>query len=104
MQSTRTRRLARLSVSLAFVFAVSNSARANDAVPASGTLSPDNPTLTFTAGPMAVSNESYNAGAPACSPQPVFRCDEYALTVDLPADYAQTHPDDFILMTTSWDD
>lgn len=72
--------------------------------PASGTLSPANPTITYTAGPFSLTNESYSAGAGTCSPSQIFPCDDFALTVNLPADYASTHPTDIIRMTTTWPD
>ncbi|HVF34613.1 MAG TPA: PKD domain-containing protein [Candidatus Saccharimonadia bacterium] len=54
------------------------------ATPPSGTLSVANPTLTFTSGPHTGENVEAD-----CEANP---CDEYALTVDLPPDYATTNP------------
>ncbi|MFL6212217.1 MAG: fibronectin type III domain-containing protein [Pyrinomonadaceae bacterium] len=52
--------------------------------PASGTLSPANPVITFTAGPFAVSNPTDPTGdtPPVCTDN---TCGQYALTVDIPA-------------------
>ena len=80
-------------------------ALANDPVPASGTLSPASKLLTFVAGPFPVTNESYSLPTGGmCSPAQVFRCDEYTLTLALPAGYADAHPDDVVRITTAWAD
>src|SRR5688572_14844292 len=54
------------------------------ATPSGGTLSVGTPTLTFSTGPHSESNPDAD-----CEAGP---CDDYALAVDLPADYATTHP------------
>ncbi len=76
------------------------------ATPASGTLSAANRTLTYTSGPFAAQNNSAVAN-PACtgSGLPVTSsvdCDDYALTVDLPADWRATHPRDLVLVNVRW--
>lgn len=72
------------------------------ASPSSGTLSPDQPQQSYTSGPFVVSNASGIAtGTPTCQ-DPALPCDDYALTVQLPADYQATHPDDKIVITTAW--
>jgi serine protease AprX len=59
--------------------------------PASGTISTTQTSQTAQAGPYVVSNPSGTcAGAPTC--------DDYALKVDLPADYATTNPNDKIVI------
>ena len=63
--------------------------------PSSGTLSASNPTLTYTGGPHLISNPSAQVGL-NCTELP---CDEYALTVDLPASYEETHQ---IRINVSW--
>ncbi len=55
--------------------------------PASGTLSVSNPTLTYTGGPNLISNPSAQVSL-NCTQLP---CDNYALTMDLPASYEETH-------------
>ena len=55
--------------------------------PASGTLTVSNPTLTYTGGPNLISNPSAQVGL-NCTQLP---CDNYALTIDLPASYEDTH-------------
>jgi hypothetical protein len=55
--------------------------------PASGTLSVANPRITYTAGPNVVSNPSGLASL-NCTSLP---CDQFALTVDVPASYEETH-------------
>jgi len=61
----------------AAAFAVTN--------PASATLSPAHPTVTFTGGPFPVSNPSSPLGEtpPACAQDTV--CGEFALTISIPA-------------------
>src|SRR5690349_21127188 len=76
------------------------------ASPASGTLSAANPSITFTSGPFANGNNS-DAAHPTCigSGLPVTSavdCDDFALTVDLPADYRKTHPRDLIFINVLW--
>lgn len=71
--------------------------RSTAANPSSGTLSVANPTLTYTAGPFAISNPSGTAGEVQCNAQ--FPCDEYALTVNVPAGYDNTHS---IKVTTTY--
>lgn len=65
--------------------------------PASGTLSVANPTLTYTGGPNLISNPSAQAGAVDCVNLP---CDDYALTINVPASYENTHQ---VKIQISWD-
>ncbi len=77
-----------------------SAALAQAAEPSSGTISTDSPTLSYSSGPFAVSNPSGTAGDIQCNAtQP---CDFFDLTVDLPANYAQTNPADVIRVSTSW--
>ena len=89
------RSIARFVAVLGFV--ASSAALAG--TPSSGTLSPATPMLTYTYGPNAVSNPSAQSGTVSCNPAP---CDFYALTINLPADYAVTNPKDTIRISTSW--
>src|SRR5882724_3818602 len=67
--------------------------------PAGGTLSLANPTLTYTGnGPYFIPSVQGNT----CSPPD--QCDEYALTVELPADFATTNPNDRIHIEVGWND
>jgi PKD repeat protein len=68
---------------------------ATAATPSSGTLSVGTPTLTFTSGPHTESNPDAD-----CEAGP---CDEYALTVDLPPDYAATNPNALITFELEYD-
>jgi len=63
--------------------------------PASGTLSVANPTVTYTGGPNLISNPSGTAKL-NCVDLP---CDNYALTIDLPASYEETHQ---VRINISW--
>ena len=70
------------------------------ATPEGGTLSPATPTLTFTSGPHATSNPGY-PDTGLCA-DPLAPCDHYALTVELPADYATTNPTAAIKVEATW--
>lgn len=65
------------------------------ATPDTGTLSEANPRLeyTFPAAPLAnvsgLAETNYTCDA-------TFPCDEYALTIDLPADYLERYPDAYV--------
>ncbi len=76
---------------------------ANAATPPSGTLSGSSRALAYSSGPFAVPNVSLNQDPnnPDCT-EPLNPCDDFALTVDLPADYAATHPRDLITITSKW--
>src|SRR5437016_10832683 len=71
------------------------------ATPSSGTLTDTSGPLTYTAGPFFVANPTpilFVDQGPECSgsAQP---CDNYALTVTLPAGYAAAHPNAAIKVT-----
>src|ERR1041384_2275110 len=77
------------------------------ATPSSGTISDANPVLTYDAGPFNIPNQSpLGAGqldqGPRCSTQ--FPCDNFALTVSLPAGYVALHPNASIKVTLFWTD
>ena len=67
------------------------------ATPTSGTLSTATPTLTYTAGPFLVPNVTGTAGAVICNS--VTPCDEYQLTVSVPAGYDAGHD---VKITVQW--
>ncbi|HUS23434.1 MAG TPA: exo-alpha-sialidase [Candidatus Binatia bacterium] len=73
------------------------------ASPDAGTLSGASPSITYSAGPFAVPNSSLNddANHPDCT-APANPCDDFALTVDVPPDYAITHPRDLIRVVAQW--
>src|SRR5438067_5900306 len=89
---------------LAAVFTISPTA--HGATPASGTLTDTSGPITYTAGPFAVANPTpvplLDAG-PECT-NPVQPCDDFALTVSLPSDYAETHPNQVVKFTAGWKD
>ena len=78
------------------------------ATPPNGTLSDTVPTLTYTAGPFFQANQSpvgvgqLDSG-PRCDSL-TFPCDNYALTITLPAGYAAAHPNASAKVTMSWTD
>jgi hypothetical protein len=59
------------------------------ATPSSGTLSTTNSTLSYNAGPFAVPNVTAQAGDVICNAVTV--CDDFSLTVTVPADYQTGH-------------
>ncbi|MDP3857523.1 MAG: sialidase family protein, partial [Stagnimonas sp.] len=73
--------------------------------PASGTLTPGGEPVTYTAGPFFVANPSPQLGvagqAPVCEDDGVS-CDQFELTVELPADYDLAHPDDEVEVRVAW--
>jgi PKD repeat protein len=76
------------------------------ATPPSGTLTDTSGPQTYTAGPFFVANPTpilFVDQGPECfgSAQP---CDDYALTVTLPAGYAGAHPNAAVKVTMSWTD
>ena len=89
---------------LAAVFTISPTAQG--ATPASGTLTDTSGPINYTAGPFPLANPTpvplVDSG-PECE-NPVQPCDDFALTVTLPSDYAETHPNDVIRFTMGWTD
>src|SRR5438876_7790640 len=76
------------------------------ATPSSGTLTDTSGPISYTAGPFFVANPTpilFVDQGPECfgSEQP---CDDYALTVTLPAGYAAAHPTASVKVTLSWAD
>src|SRR5688500_6283285 len=88
----RTIRYGALAHALGFLFAAGTLLAATQP---SGTLSVANPTLTFTSGRHAESNPDSD-----CEAGP---CDEYALTIDLPPDYATTNPNAIVTFELEYD-
>src|SRR3954464_1473709 len=98
------RALAVMFAAVAAVFTISPTA--HGATPASGTLTDTSGPINYTAGPFAVAKPTpvplLDSG-PECL-NPVQPCDDFALTVSLPSDYAETHPNDVIRFTMGWPD
>jgi len=74
--------------------------------PSSGTLTDVSGPMSYTAGPFFVANPTpviFVDQGPECagSAQP---CDDYALTVTLPAGYTAAHPTASVKVTLSWTD
>src|SRR5437667_943520 len=100
---------ARLILAIAFaalaaVFTISPTA--HGATPASGTLTDTSGPITYTAGPFAVANPTpvplLDSG-PECA-NPVQPCDDFALTVSLPSNYAEQNPGKVIKVSAGWTD
>jgi hypothetical protein len=76
------------------------------ATPASGTLTDTSAALNYSAGPFSVANPTpvpeVDVG-PECN-NPTQPCDDYALTLSLPAGYAAAHPAAAVEVTLSWAD
>ena len=73
--------------------------------PSNGTITPDAPSVTYSAGPFFVINPTpvpeVDVG-PECNRTPGQPCDDFALTTTLPAGYAAAHPSASIKVTLSW--
>ena len=76
------------------------------ASPSSGTLTTASGPITYSSGPFNVPNPTpipeVDVG-PECN-NPLQPCDEYALTVSLPAGYMATYPNAAIKVTAAWTD
>ena len=80
-------------------------APAQAATPASGELTAAGPALEYGAGPFFFANQSASAnGNPTCAPAGGLDCDDYALTVTLPAGYLAQNPDAVVEVRVSWPD
>jgi len=81
-----------LSVAALWAFTLSGISRA--ATPTAGTLTDTSGPLVYSSGPFLAANATpvpeVDAG-PECN-NPVQPCDDFALTVALPAGYASAHP------------
>ena len=74
------------------------------AVPGAGTLSPASPALAYDSDVYDAGNTSDPAGDGAslqCT-DPAAPCDDYALTVELPANFETTNPDSTIRIAIEW--
>ncbi|MFP5305070.1 MAG: sialidase family protein [Gammaproteobacteria bacterium] len=72
--------------------------------PQSGTLSDSSPELSYSSGPFLVSNPvgiTAN-GEPDCA-DPVLPCDDFALTVELPAGFVEARPTAEVRIAVSWE-
>ena len=80
-----------------FVAALSLCFVSQAADPAAGTLSPASPEITYTGGPYTVSDPV----PVGCADIPEA-CDDFALTLNLPANYASTNPGAKVVIELSW--
>ena len=78
------------------------SVRVQAGTPDHGTLSTASPSLSYTGGPFLAPNATDSATGVTCDQ--ADPCDQFALTVDLPADYATTHPGDTLRLEVGWKD
>ncbi|NNF07727.1 MAG: hypothetical protein HKN21_13270, partial [Candidatus Eisenbacteria bacterium] len=68
--------------------------------PDNGTLTETVTVLNYTAGPFLVSNPTgVNGDPPVCLPE---TCDDYTLTVNLPANYQASNPDERVVIQIAW--
>ncbi|HEY2354207.1 MAG TPA: PKD domain-containing protein [Gaiellaceae bacterium] len=99
-------RIALVVVSAAIAASLLIMPAAQGATPAGGTLTDTSGPLTYTAGPFTLANPTpvpqVDSG-PECN-NPTQPCDEYQLTVSLPSNYAEQHPNDTIRFTAGWTD
>jgi hypothetical protein len=89
-------------VAASFAALVATSFSVTAADPASGSISTTQPEASYSGGPFVVSNPSGTA-ALVCA-NPAAPCDDYALTVELPANYAEQNPNDVIEIMVTWPD
>jgi len=73
----------------------------------SGTLSPTSGPVTYSSGPFLISNPTVQSGLATGSDQPICMdpvapCDDYSLTVSIPAGYTAQHPLDRVVVTVDW--
>ena len=76
--------------------------------PSSGTISPTSGNITYDAGPFPGQNQSpLGAGqldvGPRCDGTPAFPCDNFDLTISVPAGYLTTNPNAGVKVTLYWD-
>lgn len=96
------------SVCVGTALALSCSVQA--ATPASGSITPEAPSLSFTGGPFVFPNITTQGevhpvtGGPICQSTPGVEliCDTFALKLDLPDDYYTTNPQSLIKITMTW--
>jgi dockerin type I repeat protein len=75
------------------------------ATPPNGTITDTSGPVNYSAGPFFNPNAFGNSIPGECDPDPSFPlvpCDIYKLTVSLPADYAQTHPNQSLFVRVEW--
>ncbi|NKF21079.1 PKD domain-containing protein [Solimonas marina] len=77
-------------------------ALASATTPASGTVSTDETLQTFSGTTTVAFNPLGVTGNDPC-PTSTIECDSYTLTVDLPADYATSHPDVLLRIKLNWE-
>ena len=92
--------------SLAFLSVLFLALPAWAATPVAGVLTPTSGPVTYTAGPFTGANPTpvplVDAG-PQCF-NPVQPCDDFALTIDLPASYLAQYPNAAVKVTMTWTD
>lgn len=66
------------------------------ATPASGAVTPTSRMISYTGGPLLVSNPEGICAAP-------MLCDDFALTITVPANFKQTNPDDNLRITMKFE-
>src|SRR5689334_17549836 len=76
-------------VMLGALLVPANGAMVQAATPAGGTVTATSPTLNYSGGPYVVPNATAQTGAVICNA--VLPCDDFALTVTVPAGYETGH-------------
>ena len=72
--------------------------------PASGTLSPSNRSLTYTGGPFVIPTNSTDSAAGPVDCDQANPCEDYALTIEIPAEYKTANPNDYVKVEVTWSD
>lgn len=75
-----------------------------EATPTSGTLSPASPLIEYTGGPFIIPTNSTDAAAGPVDCNEANPCEDFALTIDIPQSYKDTHATDFVKIVVSWND
>src|SRR4051812_24856795 len=70
--------------------------------PASGVLSPANPTVTFTGGPFLIATNSTDNAAGPVTCDAANPCEDFGLTINVPQSYKDSHPNDIVKIEISW--
>src|SRR5207302_1560710 len=72
--------------------------------PVSGTLSPNNRSITYTGGPFLVPTNPTDSAAGPVTCDSTDPCEDFGLTIDIPQSYKDSHPTDTIRIEVSWSD
>ena len=98
--ASRLRLFGALSAPL-FGLALASTAAQAAPAPVNGRIATDSLSLKFSGGPFTAPNQTGTAGDPTCQGA-AAPCDDFALQLDLPADYKATHPAATVTISTAF--